>query len=362
VERTKIFLQRKFGEYYEKNLPELPEEFEKREWAFVPLINLPEFTMYRHISFKSRYEFKNHVINDVPANIYYSSAYYREPSASKMEEKGWEGADLIFDIDADHLPIKDRSIQNALKHAKEEVFKLLDVLSSDFGINRKSIRIVFSGGRGYHVHVYDRNFRKLDSGERREIIDYLMINLNFDYRIPETTVGSRIIECMKKLSEYIIQKNHLDGLIDKLNFSGKKEDLVSILTSGNFNRLSKSKSKRRIFEYLFSKCTAKVKINIDAPVTADIKRLIRLPDSLHGRTGLRAMPVPLNKLDDFNPLKDAIAFGDKPVKIRIRNVRKGDIRWATDELESMPKPGDKIKVPEYLAVFMMCRGMALYGH
>ena len=363
MERTKVFLKRKFREYYEKNTLEMPEKFEEREWAFVPLENLPDFTMYRHKSFKTVNEFKSHILNDIPANIYYSSAYYKNPSSERMEDKGWKRADLIFDIDADHLPLRVKSIQNALRHAKEEVFKLLDVLTHDFGINEKKIKVVFSGSRGYHVHVLDKYFQKLDSAERREIIDYLMINdLNFDFHIPDTTVGKKIEKCMKELSKYIMRKGHFESLINKLGFRGNKEELVSILSSGNFNRLSRSKSKKRIFEYLFNKCISKVKINIDAPVTADIKRLIRLPLSLHGKTGLKAMPVPLNKLDEFNPLKDAIAFGDEQVKIRVRGIRKGEISWAMSEVEKIPRKGDRISVPEYLAVFMMCRGMALYGY
>ncbi|MCA1813180.1 MAG: hypothetical protein LC624_04420 [Halobacteriales archaeon] len=31
----------------------------------------------------------------------------------------------------------------------------------------------------------------------------------------------------------------------------------------------------------------------DEPVTSDVKRLIRLPGSVHGKTGLRVVPVPL---------------------------------------------------------------------
>lgn len=363
MERTRIFLRRKFKEYYRNNLPEMPEKFEEREWAFVPLENFPNFTMYRHKSFKNVNEFKSHILNDIPANIYYSSAYYKNPSSERMEDKGWKRADLIFDIDADHLPLKSKSIQNALKHAKEEVFKLLDVLSRDFGIDEKYMKVVFSGSRGYHVHVYDNSYQKLDSSERREIIDYLMINdLNFNFQIPDTTIGERIAECMKELSDYILKEGHLESLLNKLNFRGNKEELISILSSGNFNRLSRSKSKRRVFEYLFNKCASKVKINIDAPVTADIKRLIRLPGSLHGKTGLRAAPISINELNDFDPFRDGLVFGDEPVKVRIRAVRKEEIRWAINELKKIPKKGDKISVPEYLAVFMMCRGMALYGY
>jgi len=167
---------------------------------------------------------------------------------------------------------------------------------------------------------------------------------------------------MGELADYIVRKDHLDSILKKINFRGKTDEIEAILNSGKFNRLTRSKSKRRLLEYLFMKAVEKVKVNIDAPVTADVKRLIRLPDSLHGRTGLRAAPVPISDLDEFDPLSDARAFGDERVKIRVRRIRKEELSWAIDELKKYPEAGDRIKVPEYLAIFMMCRGMALYGH
>src|SRR3989475_13236274 len=43
----------------------------------------------------------------------------------------------------------------------------------------------------------------------------------------------------------------------------------------------------------------------DEPVTSDIKRLIRLPHSLHCKTGLAVVPMTRAALDGFLPLRDA---------------------------------------------------------
>lgn len=362
LDQTKIFLKRKFGEYYSNNELKLPPEFEKRELAFVPLESLPVFMMHRHLSFTPQ-EFRSYIVENVPANIYYSSAYYENPQAEKMEDKGWQGADLIFDIDADHLPIKDTSLQASLKAAKKEVIELADVLISDLGIDKKYIKIVFSGSRGYHLHVYDPRFKKLDSSERREIIDYLMLNdINFDFKIPKSSQGKRIRQCMEEIASYLREEDRLEKLLKKYKLKDKREEVIFILSTGNFEKLAKSKRKGKLFQSLFNKCASRVGLNFDAPVTADIKRLIRLPNSLHGKTGFRAMPVNYNKLDDFDPLRDSAPFGEQKVKVRVRKIRKEDLSWAYDELGEYPSPGDKIKVPEYIAVFMFCRGMALYGH
>ena len=56
---------------------------------------------------------------------------------------------------------------------KKETQKLLTFLLSDFGITESRISVVFSGGRGYHIHVRDPSVFALGSDERREIVDYL---------------------------------------------------------------------------------------------------------------------------------------------------------------------------------------------
>src|SRR5581483_3945544 len=99
----------------------------------------------RHVGFPSREAFQEFMARDGPHHAYYSTAYYKTPSAATMKEKEWLGADLIFVLD-------------------------------DFGFDPEHVRIVFSGGRGYHFHVTDPRVLPLDSAARREIVDYLSPN------------------------------------------------------------------------------------------------------------------------------------------------------------------------------------------
>jgi len=104
------------------------------------------------------------------------------PAAGTMKEKKWEGADLIFDLDADHLPQKARSYAEMLANVKSETGKLLDFLLEDFGFEEDTIRVAFSGGRGYHIHVHDPRVLALESAQRREIVDYIGgTGLSVDY-------------------------------------------------------------------------------------------------------------------------------------------------------------------------------------
>ena len=48
-----------------------------------------------------------------------------------------------------------------LARVKEETEKLIAMLTLEFGIDSKTIELVFSGGRGYHVHVKDIAFQRM---------------------------------------------------------------------------------------------------------------------------------------------------------------------------------------------------------
>jgi DNA primase small subunit len=95
------FVQKMFRNYYMRNYTPKSSisKIEQREFGFIMF----EGWMYRHKSFKQIDELKEFLLNSVPSDAYYSCAYYESPEA-EMDRKGWIGADLIFDIDADHIP------------------------------------------------------------------------------------------------------------------------------------------------------------------------------------------------------------------------------------------------------------------
>jgi DNA primase small subunit len=88
----------------------------------------------------------------------------------------------------------------------------------------------------------------------------------------------------------------------------------------------------------------------DEPVTCDVKRLIRLPSSLHGKTGLKVVKISVDDLKDFNPLRDAVVLPADPVRIAIHqsvSLEMNDQSFHLSEGEH--------EVPTYLAVFLIGR-------
>ena len=91
----------------------------------------------------------------------------------------------------------------------------------------------------------------------------------------------------------------------------------------------------------------------DEPVTTDTKRLIRMPTSLHGGSGMRVQPLELRDLHDFEPLVDAVVFSMRDVRVDLSHAVTIPMLGSTYELQKGINT-----VPEAVAVFLCCRGMA----
>ena len=90
---------------------------------------------------------------------------------------------------------------------------------------------------------------------------------------------------------------------------------------------------------------------VDEPVTRDIKRLIRLPGSLHGKTGMRVISMSRDDLTGFDPLRDAFPsiFPDTPQKVEVRS--RVDLK-----LKGQRVFGEGvIEVPTFAAIFLALR-------
>ncbi|MCL4332766.1 MAG: DNA primase catalytic subunit PriS, partial [Candidatus Thermoplasmatota archaeon] len=88
------------------------------------------------------------------------------------------------------------------------------------------------------------------------------------------------------------------------------------------------------------------------PVTTDVHRLIRFPGSLHGKTGLEVVPVPIDELGGFDPLKSAIPDVFMEGEEEVIAPQRIEISMAGKEfvLESGLN-----KVPTYLAIFLVAQ-------
>ncbi|MEM2094031.1 MAG: DNA primase small subunit PriS, partial [Candidatus Bathyarchaeia archaeon] len=363
------FVQKIFRQYYLENVSKIkpPSSISKREFG---AILFHEKMMIRHRAFKTAEELQSFITSVSPSDIYYSSAYYEYPE-NAMDKKKWLGADLIFDIDSDHIQTPCKKSHDywicencgniaaigekparcvkcggakfktegwicdiCLDAAKNETQKLLDFLIFDFGFKEETITVCFSGQRGYHVHIEDPNIQNLDQNSRKEIADYITgtgLKLEFHGLIQRNDVKKRTI-LLPELNSPGWGGRIMRGIYDvlgevsvdtmsELGFSKKTAKLIQKKREEILDSISEGKktvSRDLKIEYLIKLAEDGIRRQasaIDTVVTTDIHRLIRLPETLHGKTGLKAIEIPLNSLEKFDPLKDSLAFRTGAVKV-----------------------------------------------
>ncbi|MCP1714751.1 DNA primase small subunit [Methanocalculus alkaliphilus] len=377
---TVEFLKNRFSDYYGGRIPKtaplgIPEALSQREWGFMFFGTRITPGMRRHLSFPTREELFSYLRSMTPAHVYYSTAYYDHPAAPVMEEKEWGGADLIFDLDADH--IMRGPYDQMLGRVKDELLKLIEMLSNDCGIDpERELSIVFSGGRGYHIHLRSTAMRSWKSAERRELVDYVCgTGLSPTLLLSPSNLPDRgwRLRLKKAVSETLhtigsLPQDEQAGLLSAVrgvspqgagSFLKRRAGLIRSIERNDYSFCIHDRVMQAMFsdpESILSKKIRDQAALADEPVTTDIRRLIRHPSSLHGGSGLRVTPLDLREVDDFDPLIDAVVFSDRPVNVESSFALEMPILGNNYAIEKGINT-----VPEALGIFLCSRGIAEYG-
>ncbi len=394
MERTWAFLNESFKGYYAKHALPPPAGFQQREFGF---LYHNETFFRRHLGFASPDLLKLDLVRRPPAHVYHSTAYYDHPNAHTMGEKGWVGADLIFDLDADHLEGADKMSYGEMLAAVKVKFKLLvdEFLVGDLGYAQRDLHLVFSGSRGYHCHVRDPRVRQLTSPMRREIVDYITGKTEVDDFVGEAAVEGKFGRPIKSVRISSSEAGGWGGRLARATVeqfkaiaadtrpatekakdlseatgiaSKESKALVEALEGNPQSVASRIASVAQgvadihvgvgsgTYRHLFAHHLNRLKGWCDEPVSSDVKRLIRAPGSLHGKSGLRAVPLTRDKLDAFDPLVDAVALDDEPIKV---NAAPNAKPFTLGGQEFKPTPGPNT-LPRFAAVFLILRRQALW--
>jgi DNA primase small subunit len=321
--------------------------FYKEEWKSSDIPGfLSDSVMWREFGFdhdgrgpRDRYNQFNDIASladflreRAPYSAYSSVSYYENPS----NREGYQKAELVFDIDAKDLPPTLKKCcqagqvcEKCLETAKMYILSLKDIFEGDFGI--KGLYYIYSG-RGYHLRILDPDAMEFSEVERGYLVDYL----SGSQEPKETLKSSRwlaprgytkifkdrllgmleaatvkdlmTIEDIGRVSaEKIIQNKA--GIIDdiqnwkNLDIEYKNEKKHDIIKKRRFRALNKILGKTkydRLTDFILKQNASM----LDAKVTVDVKRILRLPSSLHSKAGLKCMLT--KDLESFDPLSDAV--------------------------------------------------------
>jgi DNA primase small subunit len=374
VEKTYRFLEHLTRKYYEKNRVALPDDFILREFA---LQKWGGKSYIRHLSFTSHEQVYKFLVKNAPRHFYYSSARYDNPAAETMEGKGWRSADLVFDIDADHLPECSDSIVelespiegkvvliDETKCIPKAAFRtqiLYDVLTYELGIEESKISIEFSGHRGFHLTIYlsdEDDLAKSSSEFRRELVNYInAIGLREETLKPWLTVRVRRGKPIPLYPNIKLAglRGRLARIAYRLAIKRGRSDLARLLLG---SPLPQNQPNDNSLSELLQEAEEYLSVGIDEQVTIDTKRLIRAPYSVHGKTGLIVRPLKIHELETFNVSEELSAFKDYD-GIRVRVLIDIPQRITIVGNRVKFKANDKPKLPASVAVYLMAKGLAL---
>ncbi len=349
-EKEKKWIKNRFRRYYATH--ELrPDAVEEREFGYGEWDRKIEA---RHLAFENPEKLNEFLRETAPLYISRSTAYYERPAAQPMNNKGWKGSDLVFDLDAE-MEVFDRKI---FEKVREDAIRLIEeFLIPEFGADRGKIALVFSGNRGFHVHVFDEKFRMLGREGRREIASYLSgTGMNYRNFFIEDKKSKKIFGPKPDEAGYrgrfarmVVKtlENEPEKISRIFNEWSEKNRFVEGIKQGVWSKTRLPKVIERL-EVVAKELPVR-SINVDVGVTQDTSKLIRLPGSLHGSTGLTVLPAKNYEIE----IEDAIAFTGERVKIQLnRNVHVDIGEGVKGE------KGAVVDAPEYLAVYLLLKNMA----
>ena len=276
-----------------------------------------------------------------PKAVFASNARYLDPGHFKMDKKSITGVDLAFDFDFGDLPEHELSddFWANMDAVAVHVKRLLDKALPTLGFSSEDAIISFSGGKGFHVRIINNGVLSLSRNQRRNIRDFVRGNGLQDYHTfakgkksgkysprldPELTGGwpehytdaastylRTIHDSPKSIAIEFVKANL------PLHKSGEKKgqkktpsedsikeivDIVqsksSVLNGGVLSKVFTKKNQMALvrdsisrFAILNNGCA------IDLSVTDDMRRILRVPGSIHGKTGLPCMLISRDELN-----------------------------------------------------------------
>jgi DNA primase small subunit len=244
-----------------------------------------------------------------PYAVYCSVSFYEKPE----NREGWEKAELVFDIDAKELTIKSccdigEVCETCLENAKNVTMEVTRLLKEDLALS--NIYTSYSG-RGYHIRVHDEETMPEGAEVRANIFDYIRDRMYTSPRdMFEPTM--EISNLTKEIMNALIGGGTSDRLIVNVPGIGdatatkvfeRSQEILENIHNNKVNILKDTlgpKSTQNFLEHVYMGY-----INLmDAKVTVDTKRILRLPSSLHSKISRKCVHV--GDSEKFKPEEEAV--------------------------------------------------------
>jgi len=197
---------------------------------------------------------------------------------------------------------------------------------------------------GFDVFFFGKS---REDWRRKRILSNMSINLGWNGRIAREAHDVILNAKEEDLTRIGLKKNVAEALL-----KNKDAILKNLNDSGTLRAVRGvgSKTWKKIVEF----CAKNQSAKIDTVVTTDTHRLIRLSDTLHGKTGLKKVKIPISSIEDFDPFKSAIAFKNGTATVLVFDAPE----FSFDDKNFGPYKNQKVELPTAAAVLLICKGRA----
>lgn len=241
--------------------------------------------------------------------------------------------ELVFDIDISDYD----DVRNCCKEANicEKCWPFMKIgakvlhriLTEEFGF--KHFLFVFSGRRGFHCWVCDKEARELSSEARRAIADYLNVVTGGQAMVkrvtlpitqdphPMITKALQVIDedfedLMIEKQDFLANNHLIQNVIDLCDIQAIRQRLGEVCKSASLKSskerwaqmqhiadntpTQRGKKNHFIKEVKLQHCFPRLDIN----VTKGMNHLLKLPFCIHPKTGNVCVPFTIDQVDEFD--------------------------------------------------------------
>jgi DNA primase small subunit len=287
--------------------------FSTREFGFATR----DGKFFRNMSFEEPKALRDYLADRTPLHAYVGAVYNDPPTRrTPIHTLEWMGHELVFDLDLNEYDAvrkyicdcqgADQLCIRCWQLITLAIIIIDETLRIDFGM--KEIIWDFSGRRGVHGWVKDKEGFTLSQEQRMSIVDYLTV-IHGEEETARIEDRKTFPPDFRERIEYSVFRAFLDGI--------QRKDLLSLGLSSSHasNILAQIKRQEgeidRSISRRFNKILADIDKydeilrrwvpRIDHKVTIDTRRLLRLPYSIHGKTGRIARILSTQEILVFNP-------------------------------------------------------------
>jgi len=350
------------------------EQIGRREFSF------EKDGLYSRYNSLSNFDiFKKELIRRCPDKIDIGAFYNVSPAHARSVSNFVPlEKELVFDIDI--TDYKDVIIQKEEGELITEISwpwmavaieVLYTILHEDFGFQH--ILFVFSGRRGIHAWVCDKRARKLTTSGRSSIAEYIQVISGGSQSDKKVNLKSELHPTLKRIYERILLPRFIDIILNQyeaLNDPHHRQNILGLIPDltlrnnilqdwenethpksskarwdelgTNLARSFNNKTGRSnplqdiVFTYMYPR--------LDINVSKQLNHLLKSPLVIHPATGRVCVPIDLENLWDFNPIKVPT------IHSLLKDLDKFGMSTNNNQIEKPVKDYTKTRLKEYVEI------------